>query len=115
MKTELKRYINKYGVLILISYILSSFPVSPFIDQFIGELNIHNSGLVWLYSIIIPMIFNLIITTFILIDLRKEKLNNIWVIISTIIYPILGVIMFLIITFNKKDNEQPAPNNGYIT
>ena len=103
---EFRILVNKYAVLIFIGYALT-FLVSNVIDRLISD-TINNE---YLYStllkslpLLIQFIINIIAAILISKDFKKLNVKNNLIVIITLLFSLIGITMFFIITNREMKN-----------
>ncbi len=102
---EFKKLINKYAVILIVSYGLIFLidtvmqRIFPMNSDSTGELRLVIMNYHWIFHTLI----NLIIALFIINDSKKLEIKNNLIIVATVLFSLVGVCMFLLIANREID------------
>ena len=103
---EFRILVNKYAILIFIGYAMS-FIISTIVYRFIPD-TINNNyllrDLISLLPTLIQLTINIIAAFMISKDLQELKIKNNLIVIMTVLFSLIGITMFFIMTNREMKN-----------
>ena len=103
---EFRTLVNKYAILIFIGYSLT-FLISTGTQYLIPSANIGEHdfiGFLLSSTWIIQLIINIIAAILISKDLKKLNIKNNLIVVMTVLFSLIGITMFFIMTNRKMKN-----------
>jgi len=103
---EFRTLVNKYSILIFIGYSLN-FLISTVIQRFIPSANSGNFDFIGILASstwIIQFIINIIAAILISKDLKRLNIKNNLTVVMTVLFSLIGITMFFIMTNREIKN-----------